>query len=219
MLLAVSLLTAAIVGCNKTHLATLEATKLPPPQPPVVFHSSRVLVDISERTEETQCTQKSELAELCFVGVRQTLEDALLQVLRPSFPDVVVLDEAEAQKTGDYLLTVELNVQALQPDSTSAGWSAGARGHFKLSRDGAALVGAGLASRSRADFIYDDGLGIAGAEVVNAIAAHIGQVLATLSEPRPPAPALLPPVVTRGGYMVIPEGAAPARAKVETRDR
>ena len=99
-------------------------------------------------------------------------------------------------------------MEAINPELDAMGWSAGARGHYQLSRDGVALAGAGLASRSRGGFGFDETLGTLGSEVVQAIAAHIGHVVVTVPEPSPERFVVLPPVVTRDAFIVsqVPKG-------------
>ncbi|MES1174429.1 MAG: hypothetical protein ABUL62_08870, partial [Myxococcales bacterium] len=85
-------------------------------------------------------------------------------------------------------------------------WSAGARGNWRLDRDGQTLAGEQVASRSRADFAYGAPLGAGASEVVDAIAVRIGMTLGGVPESRVVSPVPLPAVAT------APLEAAPASA-------
>ena len=75
------------------------------------------------------------------------------------------------------MLHVDLDLEAIPPDANAPGWSAGARGNWRLERDGQTLAGERFASRSRTEFAYGAPLGIGASEVIDAIAVRIGMTL------------------------------------------
>jgi hypothetical protein len=85
----------------------------------------------------------------------------------------------------DYLLQVELELEALPPDSDRPGWSAGATGRWRLVQGGFPLLGEELASRSSTNFAYGSALGRAGSEVVASVSAHIAEAVAQVPERSP----------------------------------
>jgi hypothetical protein len=152
---------------------------------------------------------------LCFEGVRAALETSLASLLWPSYPEVKLRRRADELRPGDYLLQVELTLDALPPDANRYGWSAGAKGRWRVVRDGMPLRGETLASRSRGDFAYGSGLGEAAGEVVLAVAAHIAQVMVQLPESNTGPPVLLPPVVAKDSFEPEPGGRPAVTAKTE----
>jgi hypothetical protein len=98
-------------------------------------------------------------------------------------------------QAGDYVLTLDVTLNAQAPDGDGPGWSAVAAGGFRLSRDGKILHEERLGSRSRPAFAYGSALGVGAGEVVDAFAAHVAQVLGAVAEERPLLPAPLPAVV------------------------
>jgi len=165
---------------------------------------------------ENDCVSPKNARLLCFERVRSTLGGALTRSLWTSFPGV----EVGAQKVspGDYVLHVDLDLEALPPDPQSPGWSAGARGQWSLERDGKTLSGAQVASRSRADFAYGAPLGAGASEVIDAIAVRIGMTLGGVPESRVVAPVPLPEVasVPLPSPVTSPSSAPAARTQAKT---
>jgi hypothetical protein len=131
---------------------------------------------------------------LCFEHQRSELSRALSHALWTSFPSVEA--GSGERHAGDYVLHVSLKLEALPPDASGPGWSAGARGSWRLERDGKALAGEQVASRSRGDFAYGTPLGIGAGEVIDAVAVRIGMTLGALPETRVVQPVPLPAVAT-----------------------
>lgn len=195
VLVSISLLTG---GCLAGHTAEVKSRPLPPLPDPINRHANRLYVQLPEEaTRDSQCVAYEGYQTLCFVRVRRALEQALTGLLWPSFPEVRVRRHGDELREGDYLLQVELALDALPPDQSRHGWSAAARGRWRVVRDGLPLEGETLSTRSRGDFAYGSGLGEAAAEVVEAAAAHIAQVMVRLPESKPPRPVRLPPVVAK----------------------
>ncbi|HYQ47265.1 MAG TPA: hypothetical protein VER11_35085 [Polyangiaceae bacterium] len=180
-------------GCALEHRAPLRSAELPP-LAPTVLHSNRLLIDVAERMPENDCVSPGNARLLCFERVRSTLGGALTRSLWTSFPSVEL--GARDVRPGDYVLHVELDLEALPPDPQSPGWSAGARGQWRLERDGKTLAGSQVASRSRADFAYGAPLGAGASEVIDAIAVRIGMTLGGVPESRVVLPVPLPEVAT-----------------------
>jgi hypothetical protein len=180
-------------GCSFEHRAPVRSAELPPLSPPVL-HSSRIWLELSDEIAENACVAPGSARLLCFERLRSELRHALSRSLWTSFPGV----EADGGQphAGDYVLHVLLNLEALPPDLSSPGWSAGARGSWRLERDGQTLAGEQVASRSRGDFAYGAPLGIGAGEVIDAVAVRIGMTLGALPESHPVAPVPLPAVAT-----------------------
>ncbi|MEO6603606.1 MAG: hypothetical protein ABIQ16_27225, partial [Polyangiaceae bacterium] len=121
---------------------------------------------------------------------------ALTRSLWTSFPGVEVARSNKFVPPGDYVLHIDLDLEALPPDANAPGWSAGARGNWRLERDGQTLAGEQVSSRSRADFAYGAPLGAGASEVVDAIAVRIGMTLGGVPESRVISPVPLPAVAT-----------------------
>ncbi len=180
-------------GCYLEHHAPLRTADLPP-LAPSVLHANRLWIAVAERVPENACVAPADHRLLCFEHLRSTVQNALERSLWTTFPGV-----AAAPRTvpaGDYLLRVDLALEALPPDGSGPGWSAGLRGSWRLERDGKLLDGQGVASRSRADFAYGAPLGAGASEVIDAIAVRIGMTLGAFPESRTPAPVPLPEVAT-----------------------
>jgi len=120
---------------------------------------------------------------------------------------------------GDYVLHIDLDLEALPPDPQSPGWSAGARGKWRLERDGKTLAGEQVASRSRADFAYGAPLGAGASEVIDAIAVRIGMTLGGVPESRVVLPVPLPEVASAplGEPQAAPNAVPAARAEANTK--
>lgn len=198
--LAVSLL----AGCMH-HDAQVRTASLPTPSASPVQHTGRLWVELGDATWEHQCRVPKGQREVCFSGVRRAAFGALQRSLWNSFPEVA-LREGDTIPPGDYLLKLDVTVDAVAPDQAErTGWSTLATGAFALSRDGQVLRSEKLGSRSRADFGYGSALGVAAGEVVDAFALHVAEVLGTIPEDRPLKPAPLPAVMAE----VITPAAAP----------
>jgi hypothetical protein len=182
-------------GCNLEHHAPLRSAELPPLSP-TVLHANRLWIDVAERTPEYACVAPNDARLLCFERLRSTLGLALTRSLWTSFPGVEVKRASKSIPAGDYLLHIDLALEALPPDANGPGWSAGARGNWRLERDGQTLAGEQVASRSRSDFAYGAPLGAGASEVVDAIAVRIGMTLGGVPESRLISPMPLPPVAT-----------------------
>jgi hypothetical protein len=185
-------------GCNLEHHAPLRTAELPP-LAPSVLHANRLWIDVAEHVPENACVAPGHARLLCFEHFRTTLGSALTRSLWSSFPNVAVLGGKPALD-GDYVLHVDLELEALAPDETRPGWSAGTRGTWRLERAGMmanqALAGEQVASRSRGDFAYGAPLGIGASEVSDAVAVRIGMALGGVPESRVIAPVPLPEVAT-----------------------
>ncbi|MEO6601064.1 MAG: hypothetical protein ABIQ16_14380 [Polyangiaceae bacterium] len=193
LFLSLSLVLAS--GCNLEHHAPLRSAELPP-LPPTVLHANRLWIDVAEHIPENACVAPNDARLLCFERLRTTLGSALTRSLWTSFPGVEVARRREFVPAGDYVLHVDLDLEALPPDANGAGWSAGARGNWRLERDGQTLAGEQVSSRSRADFAYGAPLGAGASEVVDAIAVRIGMTLGGVPESRVILPVPLPVVAT-----------------------
>ena len=180
-------------GCALEHRAPLRSAELPP-LAPTVLHSNRVWIEVAERTPENDCVSPKNARLLCFEKLRSTLSGALTRSLWTSFPSVEV--GARDVRPGDYVLHIDVDLEALPPDGQGPGWSAGARGQWRLERDGKTLAGAQVASRSRADFAYGAPLGTGASEVIDAIAVRIGMTLGGVPESRVVLPVPLPEVAS-----------------------
>ncbi len=195
---SILLTSVVLTGCLPGHTAEVASRALPALPDPIVRHTTRIYVQLPEETTpDSQCVAYEGYQTLCFAGVRQAMETSLASLLWPSYPDVKLRRRGDELEPGDYLLQVELNLDALPPDRSRYGWSAAAKGRWRLVRDGHPVKGESLSTRSRGDFAYGSGLGQAAGEVVDAVAAHIAQILVKLPETQPREPVLLPPVVAR----------------------
>lgn len=194
-------------GCVQTHEAKVQTALLPPPSAAPVQHTGKLWVELGDATWENQCRTPKGQRMLCFDGVRRAAFGALERSLWTSFPDVE-LRGGDAPQPGDYVLTLDVTINALPPDADGPGWSAVAAGGFRLSRDGKVLHEERLGSRSRAAFAYGAALGVGAGEVVDAFAAHVAEVLSAVAEERPLRAAPLPAVVAE----VLTPVAAPAPA-------
>lgn len=204
------------------HEAKVQTALLPPPSASAVQHTGRLWVELGSATWENQCRTPQGQRMLCFDGVRRSTFGALERSLWTSFPEVALRD-GDALQAGDYVLTLDVTINALPPDAEGPGWSAMAAGGFRLMRDGKILHEERLGSRSRAAFAYGSALGVGAGEVVDAFAAHVATVLGAVAEDRPlhaaPLPAVVAEVIapapasTAGDAPVVtPASAVPADA-------
>jgi len=189
------ILLLSFVGCSLEHRAPIRAAELPPLAAPVQ-HSTRLWLDLSDGVGENTCVSPENQRTLCFEDLRRELTDALSRSLWTSFPRVDIMTQPGEKRLGDYVLHVSLGLEAMPPDASGPGWSAGARGSWRLERSGQTLTGERVASRSRADFPYGTQLGIGAGEVIDAVAVRIGMTLGSLPETHVVGPVPLPAVAT-----------------------
>lgn len=181
-------------GCDLEHHAPLHSAELPP-LAPSVLHANRLWIALADQMPENACVTPGNARVLCFERLRKTVSAALTRSLWPSFPGVELTSNGKVRR-GDYVLYVDLGLEALPPDASGPGWSAGMRGTWRLERDGKLLDGQQVASRSRAEFAYGAPLGIGASEVIDAIAVRIGMTLGSVPEARPLLPVPLPEVAS-----------------------
>ncbi|HEY5373471.1 MAG TPA: hypothetical protein VIK01_07275 [Polyangiaceae bacterium] len=181
-------------GCSLEHHAPLRSAELPA-LAPSVLHSNRLWIDVADRMPDNDCVAPGNARLLCFERLRSTVGTALTRSLWSSFPGVELLGSKTAP-AGDYVLHVDLGLEALPPDANAPGWSAGARGNWRLDRNGQTIAGEQVASRSRTEFAYGTPLGIGASEVIDAIAVRIGVTLGGIPETRIVEPMPLPEVAT-----------------------
>lgn len=180
-----------------------------------MLHTDRILVHVTDAAAETQCVAYDRFHPVCFYNIRAALESGLARSLWPSFPDVVIGSPKEARPS-DYLLQVEITLDALPPDDAGPGWSAGARSRFRVIREGKVIAEETLASRSRAQFPYGTPLGEGATEVIDATVLHVADVVSKIPESRPDEPKPLPRVAANpikeksGGSGESPAAAAPS---------
>lgn len=184
---------AGSLGCSTHHFARVETSQLPPPPGERVLHTDRVVVHIADEAAETQCVAYDRFHPVCFYNIREALESGLARSLWPSFPEVV-MGSPKTARPSDYLLQVEITLDALPPDDAGPGWSAGARSRFRVIREGKVIAEETLASRSRAQFPYGTPLGEGATEVIDATLLHIAQAVSNIPESRPDEPKPLPRV-------------------------
>lgn len=192
------LLSLAGAGCFQSHRATVRTAALPPPPDPVVRHSARLWIALEAGVGAAQCVSPEGSRPLCFEAVDAALARSLGRALWTSFPSVAVLGRGDAPYPGDYVLELDLRLEAVPPAAGGGpGWAALGRGRYRLLRDGKSLAAEELESLSRSEFGYGRPLGSAAGEVVDALAFHIGMTLGALPEDRPDRPVPLPPVQAR----------------------
>jgi hypothetical protein len=186
---------SAGAGCTQRHHAPV-ASSVPPPVRPEVLHTGRLWLSFEGHTPDTQCVRPGEARALCFEHVREALARALERGLWPSFPEVSVKEHGDELAPGDYLLWVQLGLEAQAPQDAGPGWSAVVRGRWRLIRDGFPVAGETVFSRSRADFPYGHSLGVGAGEVLDAVSVRIASVLGGLPEKQSQLAVPLPPVET-----------------------
>lgn len=182
-------------ACSSQHWAPVQSSQVSPPRGPKVLHQGRLIVDL-DRGAETQCVSYEKYSPVCYSNLKQALAKALLDGTWAAFPNVQ-RGTARDLRPGDYLLQVEIALDALPPDASGPGWSAGAKTRFRVLRDGKIISEATLASRSRADFAYGAPLGAGASEVIEATALHIAERLSQIPESLPRAKKTLPKVASR----------------------
>lgn len=189
-------MSVVFLGCSTHHWAEVESSRLPPPSSQPVLHTSRIIIDVSPGTEENQCVVNEKHHPVCFYNVRPSLQAGLARNLWPSFPEVVV-GAGNTAGPKDYVLQVDVTLDALPPDDEGPGWSAGVRGRYRLLRAGVVLKEETTASRSRAHFPYGGPLGQGATEAMDATILHIAESLFQVEEAQPDEPATLPQVAAR----------------------
>jgi hypothetical protein len=172
-----------------------------------VLHTTRVHIHVLPSTGQTQCLTHQDYQPLCYFNVRPAIEAGLEQNLWPAFPEVAI-GQADDAKPGDYVLEVELELDALPPDASGPGWSAGVRGRYRLLRDGQTRFEGTLATRSRGEFPYGAPLGTGASEAMDAALQHIAREISQVAEARPAPLSPLPRVAAR----VVPVQAPPAKS-------
>lgn len=212
------LLTGLINGCStfSSHTALVQGAALPPPPDPMVRHSAPLWVNLVPGVSPTSCVEPTGNRKLCFAELDTAVATALERSLWPSFPRVLSVGRHDEPAPGDYVLTLELGLDALPPASGGPGWAALARGNWRLTRDGVELASEDLESRSRADFAYGRALGAGASEVVDAIALHIAMAVGALPESHPDQPAPLPPVMAKARVTKSRPAAGPAPVAQQT---
>lgn len=183
-------------GCSTHHWARVESAELSPPKGDQVLHTSRLVVDVVDSTDATECVVYEKYSPVCFHNLRPSLEKGLENTLWASFPEVVIGSVRDAGPS-DYVLEVDVTLDALPPDDAGPGWSAGARSRFRLLREGKVLREETLASRSRAVFPYGAPLGTGASEAVDATILHIAERVSAVPESRPHPEEQLPTVAAR----------------------
>lgn len=189
-------LVPALNGCATRHWAEVEKSQLPPPPGDKVLHTDRIVIHVTEKSGAAQCVAYERYHPVCFHNINSALEHGLARSLWPSYPDVVIGSPKDARPS-DYLLQVEVTLDALPPDDAGPGWSAGARSRFRVMREGKILAEETLASRSRAQFPYGSSLGQAATEVIDATVLHVAGAVSSVPEARPDSPKPLPIVASR----------------------
>lgn len=189
-------------------------SQLPPPPGEKVLHTDRIVVHLTSEAAETQCVAYDRYHPVCFYNIRSALEEGLARGLWPSFPDVIMGAPKDAGPS-DYLLQVEVTLDALPPDDAGPGWSAGARSRFRVLREGKIIAEETLASRSRAQFPYGTPLGEGATEVIDATILHVAQAVSQIPESRPDEPKPLPRVAARRVDASKSKGSAPPSKQAE----
>jgi hypothetical protein len=189
-------LAALLSGCGTRHWAAVEKSQLPPPPGDRVLHTDRIVIHVTDKSGTAQCVAYERYHPVCFHSISAALEHGLLRSLWPSYPEVVVGTPKDARPS-DYLLQVEVTLDALPPDDAGPGWSAGARSRFRVMREGKIIAEETLASRSRAQFPYGSPLGEGATEVIDATILHVASAVSRLPEARPDEPKPLPVVASR----------------------
>jgi hypothetical protein len=197
----------ALPACTTHHWAEVANSTLPPPAGPKVLHTTRLHVHVLPSTGQTQCLSHQDYRPLCYFNVRPAIEAGLERNLWPAFPEVA-LGQVEQAEPGDYVLEVDLDMDALPPDASGPGWSAGVRGRYRLLRDGQTRFEGTLATRSRAEFPYGAPLGTGASEAMDAALQHIAREISQVEESQPAPDSPLPRVSSR----IIPMRKTAAKA-------
>ncbi|HSC89451.1 MAG TPA: hypothetical protein VLC09_19350 [Polyangiaceae bacterium] len=200
-LLSVSAL--ASTACATHHWAQIETAELPPPRAHEL-HASRLVIDTSRVGDGNQCVVHRDYSPVCFVDLKGELDRSLVQSTWPAFPQVVLGSQADAGPE-DYVLQVDMQLDALPPDASGPGWSAGAKTRFRLLQGTRVLHEETLASRSEAEFAYGSTLGPPASSVVDASVRHIAERVSLIPESKQLSSPALPAVASR---VVTPSGAA-----------
>jgi len=189
-------LASALIGCSTFHCAEVEKSQLPPPPGDKILHTDRIVIHVTEKSGPAQCVAYERYHPVCFYNINTALEHGLARSLWPSYPEVVIGTPKDARPS-DYLLQVEVTLDALPPDDAGPGWSAGARSRYRVVREGKVIAEETLASRSRAQFPYGSPLGQAATEVIDATVLHVAGSVSRVPEARPDEAKPLPIVASR----------------------
>lgn len=203
----------ATLGCSPAEVIGHRAPVSNVPvyaAPTQVKHSSRLWVELRDETPNTQCVQALRRQPVCFREVQAEMGAQLVRLLGASFPDVRVRQRGDALEPGDYLLRVQLQLNAVEPGQ-DAGWGAVARGRWQLVRDGFSLTRERFSSHSEGRFTYGSALGVGAGEVIAAVASRIAERLGSFPETRGQFPAPdLPDVVVQAPD-TLPRGSKQAK--------
>lgn len=197
-----------LAGCTTHHWAEVATSTLPPPPGPKVLHSSALRVHVVSDTGETECVKHQDHHPVCYFNVRPAIEAGLVKNLWPAFPEVTI-GSPETAAPSEYVLEVDLELDALPPDPSGPGWAAGVRGRYRLLRDGKTVFESTLATRSRGEFPYGAPLGTGASEAMDAALQHIASDISQVEETRPYPVTPLPRVASR----VVPAATATPAAK------
>jgi hypothetical protein len=185
-----------LASCTTHHWAQVATSTLPPPPGPKVLHSSPLRVHVADATQDTDCVKHQDHHPVCYFNVRPAIEAGLVKNLWPAFPEVT-LGEPEDAAPAEYVLEVDLELDALPPDASGPGWAAGVRGRYRLLRDGETVFESTLATRSRGEFPYGAPLGTGASEAMDAALQHIAREISQVDESRPDPITPLPRVASR----------------------
>jgi len=185
-----------LASCTTHHWAEVATSTLPPPPGPKVLHSSPVRVHVLPTTQATECVKHEDYLPVCYFNVRPAIEAGLVRHLWPTFPEVG-LGRPEDAGPSDYVLEVDLELDALPPDAAGPGWSAGVRGRYRLLRGGRTVFESTLATRSRGEFPYGAPLGTGASEAMDAALQHIARDISQVPETKPDPVTPLPRVASR----------------------
>jgi hypothetical protein len=189
-------LSALSMGCSTRHWAAVSESELPPPKGERVLHTDKLIVHVRRESPSTQCVAYEKYRPVCFHNIRDAVTKGLVRGLWPAFPEIVVGTPLDADPS-DYLLQVDVTLDALPPDDAGPGWSAGARSRYRLIREGKVLAEETIASRSRAQFPYGAPLGEGATEVVDATVLHVAAAVSRVPEERPDKAVPLPQIASR----------------------
>jgi hypothetical protein len=189
-------LSSLSIGCSTRHWAAVAESELPPPQGQRVLHTDKLVVHVRRESPSTQCVAYEKYRPVCFHNIRDAVANGLVRGLWPAFPEVIVGSPLDADPS-DYLLQVDVTLDALPPDEAGPGWSAGARSRYRLIREGKVLAEETIASRSRAQFPYGAPLGEGATEVVDATVLHVATAVSRVPEERPDKAVPLPQIASR----------------------
>jgi len=211
--LALSMAALGSLACSSHHSAVVSKTALPPPPGEKIMHTERLLIHVTSESSDTQCVVYEKHHPICFYEIREAVERGLARSLWPSFPEVLIADIEDAAPD-DYVLQVDLTLDALPPDDAGPGWSAGARSRFRLLKGDEVLSEETLSSRSRAQFAYGAPLAVGATEVIDATVIHVATQVSLVPEAKPDMARPLPMVASRS--IEVPAKASPSKASTKS---